>query len=263
MPEVSVVIPCYRCAATVGRAVRSALAQTLAPAEVILVDDASGDGTGGALAALRREHGAVRVVELPENRGPASARNAGWESARGELVAFLDADDAWHAGKLEIQSRVMRAHPEFALTGHRHTIGALPPQPAGSPRFTEIGLRALLFGRRFATTTVMLRRDLAHRFPDGERYAEDFLLWLQLAAAGHRMARIEAALATRFEPGFGGAGLSGRLWPMEKAELRVVRRMRREGAIGAAELGAATAWSLAKYARRLTLAGVRRALDSA
>jgi glycosyltransferase involved in cell wall biosynthesis len=262
MPAVSVVIPCYRCAATVGRAVRSALAQTLAPAEVILVDDASGDGTGGALAALRREHGALRVIELPENRGPASARNAGWESARGELVAFLDADDAWHARKLEIQSRFMREHPELALTGHRHTIGAPAPEPPEAPRFTEINLRSLLFGRRFATTTVMLRRELVQRFPTGSA-TEDFLLWLQLAAAGHQMARIEEPLATRFDPGFGGAGLSGRLWPMEKAELRMVRRMRREGAIGAAEFGAATAWSLAKYARRLALTGARRALGLA
>jgi glycosyltransferase involved in cell wall biosynthesis len=260
---VSVVIPCYRCAGTVGRAVRSAIDQSTPPGEIILVDDASGDGTREALATLQREHGAgrVRIIEQPENRGPASARNAGWHAARGTVVAFLDADDLWHARKLEVQLRFMREHPEFALTGHLHMLGAArqarAPEPPAEPRFAEVGMRSLLFGRRFATTTVLLRRDLAMRFADGERYAEDYLLWLQLASTGHRLARIEVPLATRLEPMFGGTGLSGHLWPMEKAELRVYRRLQRDGMIGPGTFGVMAAWSLAKYARRLVLVGMR------
>src|SRR5258706_14692588 len=98
LAPVSVVVPCYRCADTIERAVRSVAAQTLRPAEVILVDDGSPDGTGAALERLRERFGAdwIRIVRLPRNLGSASARNAGWELATQRYVAFLDSDDAWH-----------------------------------------------------------------------------------------------------------------------------------------------------------------------
>ncbi|QTN30415.1 glycosyltransferase family 2 protein [Rhodoferax sp. AJA081-3] len=116
---VSVVVPCYRCAATIARAVSSVAAQTLRPAEMILVDDASGDATLQQLHTLQAQHGPlIRVVALAANAGAASARNAGWNLATQPYIAFLDADDTWHPQKLEIQYRYMQQHPEVALSGH-------------------------------------------------------------------------------------------------------------------------------------------------
>ncbi len=260
---VSVVIPCYRCRDTLERAVASVIGQTRAPQETILVDDASPDGE-----ALRYVQGRfpdrVRIVSLPQNCGPASARNAGWEAARGELIAFLDADDAWHPRKLELQARLMEQHPEYSLSAHLHRVasdaGAATPDIAGSKaRSVEIGITALLFRNRFATSSVMLRRSLNERFADGQHYGEDYLLWLRLAARKHRIVRLEAILATRFEPGFGGAGLSGRLWPMERAELRNYGVLFGDGSIGLGMLALASGWSMVRYGRRLVWTSLRRA----
>ena len=76
---VSVVIPCFRCAATVGRAVESVASQTLRPAEVVLVDDCSTDDTGLELGRLQRHYGAawIKILKLARNVGPGGARNAG------------------------------------------------------------------------------------------------------------------------------------------------------------------------------------------
>jgi glycosyltransferase involved in cell wall biosynthesis len=188
MHDVSVVIPCFCCESTVGRAVDSALAQSMQPLEVILVDDASPQETRRALEALLREHGErLRIITLARNGGAAAARNAAWDAARGEFVALLDADDAWHPRKLEIQLGFMRAHPEFPMSAHQHAFDDRPPGSLGvgkDVRFSEISFRAMLYRNWFHTSSVMMRRDLPHRFAAGKRYGEDRQLWLDVAAGG-------------------------------------------------------------------------------
>jgi glycosyltransferase involved in cell wall biosynthesis len=92
---VTVVIPAYRCAGTIERAVRSALAQEPPPAEVVVVDDASGDATGSLAAAL-----GARVVVHDQNSGEGAARNTGMRTASHDWIAFLDGDDEWLPGHL-------------------------------------------------------------------------------------------------------------------------------------------------------------------
>ena len=115
---VSVVIPCYHSAGTIERALDSVAVQSWLPAEVIVVDDAGDDGTPELLGLLAGKHPWLRTVRLDSNQGSASARNAGWEAATQTLVAFLDADDAWHPRKLEVQTALMLGNPEVAITGH-------------------------------------------------------------------------------------------------------------------------------------------------
>ena len=259
MPEVSVqvsvLIPCYRCEATVGRAVQSALAQSMRALEVIAVDDASGDGTGRALEAMRGD-ARLKVITLARNGGAAAARNAAWEAARGEFVALLDADDAWHPRKLEIQLGFMRAHPEFPMTAHRHVFDDLPPV-ADQVQFREITFRAMLYRNWFHPSTVMMRRDLPQRFVPAKRYGEDRQLWLDVAA-GERIARIDVPLARIYKPPYSGTGLSADLWAMESSELATFRDLHKAGRIGAPLTGALLAWSLIRFARRLAVVGVRR-----
>jgi glycosyltransferase involved in cell wall biosynthesis len=97
--SVSVVIPNYNYARFVGQAIESALSQSVKPLEVIVVDNGS---TDHSLEVLRAFGDRIRLI-AQQNRGQSGARNAGIEAARGELVAFLDADDVWLPRKLERQ----------------------------------------------------------------------------------------------------------------------------------------------------------------
>lgn len=261
---VSVAIPCYRCAGTIGRAVGSIAAQTLLPAEVILVEDGSRDGTLDQLHKLAAAHapGWIRVVALPENRGAADARNAGWAAAGQPYLAFLDADDAWHPRKIELQYGYMASHPEVALCGHGYeTLGAagIPQGEHGNLVAHPLSRLSLLLSNRLITPSVMLKRDLPQRFLSGRRHVDDHLLWLQIQGAGHLLVLLSAPLAHVYKPMYGAGGLSSQLRAMEKAELENYWILRRDGGIGLFAALALSAWSLAKFARRLLLVGLRRA----
>ncbi len=107
-PIVSVVIPCRNCAAFLPQTLRSVLAQSRPPDEVIVVDDGSDDGSG----RIASEFGSpVRVVAQP-HLGVSAARNAGIRQAQGDVVALLDADDLWDREKLARQLAYLDAHPD-------------------------------------------------------------------------------------------------------------------------------------------------------
>jgi glycosyltransferase involved in cell wall biosynthesis len=107
IPTVSVIIPAHDRRSLIGRAVRSVLAQTFREFEVIVVDDASGDGTPEQVRATFGDQ--VRLLVQAENRGVSAARNRGISAARGEWLAFLDSDDEWLPEKLERQLDALRA----------------------------------------------------------------------------------------------------------------------------------------------------------
>lgn len=110
-PRVSVVMPTHNRAGFVGRAVASVLAQTESDFELIIVDDASTDGTGECLASLARQDQRIRVLTNLKSKGGGGGRNVGIEASRGEWVAFLDDDDEWVPSKLEIQLAKLAATP--------------------------------------------------------------------------------------------------------------------------------------------------------
>ncbi len=101
MEHISVIIPTFNRRVLLARCVESILAQTVAPFEVIVVDDGSDDGTGDALASRFGKD--VKYLRL-EHRGlPSVARNAGIDESRGTHIAFCDSDDCWLRHKLEWQ----------------------------------------------------------------------------------------------------------------------------------------------------------------
>ncbi len=106
-PLVSVVVPAHNAEATLDEAIASLVAQTHRPIELIVVDDGSTDDTAGV---ARRWRPQVKLIRQRQ-RGPSAARNTGIRAARGELVAFLDADDRCHPRRLETQVRALAAHP--------------------------------------------------------------------------------------------------------------------------------------------------------
>lgn len=251
---VSVIIPCYNCAATIERAVASVCSQTLRPAELILIDDASSDNTGVILSLQREVHGDwVRIINLPVNGGAAIARNTGWEAATQPYIAFLDADDSWHLRKLEIQYNWMSSNPDAALSSHISVWikpGRPLPEPPEELNVRRISKRELLLSNRFSTPSVMLKRDLPFRFDSEKRYAEDYLLWLRILLGGYSIYRLELPLAFIHKARFGEGGLSASLWKMEKEEMDNYNKLKAGGMITSFQCLGLKIYSILKYIRR-------------
>jgi glycosyltransferase involved in cell wall biosynthesis len=184
---VSVIIPYFNAQPTIGRAVRSALIQTVSPVEIIVVDDGSLDDVEGALMEFAA---AVTLIRKP-NAGAASARNVGIERAKGEWIAFLDADDYWEPQKLERQLAV----PETVGL----VAGKMYMENPGKPRSLAQSIEESLLNRIIQargpeaydiamllwTGVVLVRRSVLgdQRFVSGLEPAEDRDLWIRLVSS--------------------------------------------------------------------------------
>lgn len=184
-PRVSVVIPSYRRAGTICACVECALAQTLRDIEVIVVDDASGDGTDDVVRSIADDR--VRLVTHEANQGGNAARATGIASSTGTYVAFLDSDDVWLPTKLERQvERLAQAGPEYGLCytwyemrdQHGTVVGRREPRTEG------LAVPELLVHNVIGTySTVLIDREtlLAVGGPDVSMKAcQDWELYLRL-----------------------------------------------------------------------------------
>ncbi|WP_158558921.1 glycosyltransferase family 2 protein [Rhodoferax lacus] len=259
---VTAIIPCYRCTATLERAVASVAAQSLVPAELILVDDCSGDDTRLLMQAIAAKYtaGWIRTVLLDKNMGAGSARNAGWAIATQPYIAFLDSDDAWHPEKVRIQLNLMLNQPELALCGHTHQILLKDDLPdwklqtdGGKSIARPISKWQLLIANRFVTPSVMLRRDISCRFLEGQRFMEDRMLWLNIVCSNQRVARIPVALAATYKSGFGHSGLSAQWLNMARGDFGNYRRLLNSKYISHIEFAALNLFSAIKFLRRLVI----------
>ncbi|WP_425074103.1 glycosyltransferase family 2 protein [Sagittula sp. S175] len=261
-PRISVIVPCYDCAATLRRAVASVLAQSHPVHEILLVDDCSRDDTRAVMTALAAEEARILPLMLDRNGGPSRARNHGWARATGDLIAFLDADDAWHPEKVALQVRLFAADPELVIAGHLCDVADTEDTPHAPIDTSDAALKAacrpvtaawVKRSNPWSTPTVMLRRSATQRFAEDQRTAEDSLLWAQILLSGGKGVRIDWPLARLFKARYGAGGLSGNLWRMEKGELTTLSKLRRAGLMGGGEWLVLSGWSLAKHLRRLVL----------
>ena len=102
--DVSVIIPAYRSAATIGRALDSVIAQTVKPIEVIVVVDGLADETYQLALNYEKKMGGISFIVLSQQRkGAGAARNKAISEARGKFVAFLDADDEWLIAEIRLR----------------------------------------------------------------------------------------------------------------------------------------------------------------
>jgi glycosyltransferase involved in cell wall biosynthesis len=244
--RVSVIIPTFNCARLVVEAVHSALVQTHAPAEVIVVDDGSTDETRERLAALPPPVHYIRQ----SNQGVAAARNRGIREATGELIAFLDADDVWHERKLELQVRWMRDEPGLALldTG---TVDwpheTFPPvSAAAAERPVPIRFDDLVVRNTITTSSVMVRRNVLDRVGDFDTSLhgpEDFDLWLRVALIA-AVANLPLPL-TGYRDGAGTLGKQAA--SMEAGVRRILTKLESAGALSGRPLLRRKAWSYLYY----------------
>jgi len=185
--KLSVVIPLYDKRHCVERAVHSVLAQTFEDFEVLVVDDGSTDGGGEVV----RNIADPRVILIRQkNRGVSVARNRGIERARGELVAFLDADDEWRPGFLETVTALRKRFPEAGMYACayecRRKNRVRLPKVRGVPLPPWEGLMpgyfrsAALGDPPVHTSSVAIPREILREvggFPVGRRMGEDLDLW--------------------------------------------------------------------------------------
>ena len=180
-PAATVVIPTYQRRESVRRAVRSALAQSVADVEVIVVDDGSTDGTHEALAGLDERVTCVRQ----DNRGAAAARNAGIGRAAAPVVAFLDSDNRWGPTHLEALLGMLERHPGAVLAST--CPGFMEEPSSGGERLVDPLPDVLLgVGVGYLSCVAARTADLlaVGGFHEEMVVGEDTDLWCQLALRG-------------------------------------------------------------------------------
>ena len=222
MPRVSVIIPAYNAEAFLARALRSVVEQTFDDYEIVLVDDGSTDGT----AEIAQSFKEIRYFHQPNRRLPAT-RNRGMREAKGELIAFLDADDEWLPEKLEHQ---------LAFMGERGSQISFTDTWVSSKgkrvgRYSELVspcdgdiLLPLLRQSFITVNTVMARKELLERVGGFDESApfrshEDYDLWLRLALEGTRFDYLDEPLAV-YHRGF--SSMSSDRISMHKRYLEVL-----------------------------------------
>ena len=184
-PTISVVIPLYNKQLEIGAAVRSALAQTRPPQEIIVVDDGSTDGGAEIVRAIGSP--LVRLVRQ-SNAGVCAARNRGIAESTGEYIALLDADDAWEPGFLAEIAAMIREFPgcglyctAFSIISHDGTYPAPTPSERGvvANFFRESAHRYIAI----PSASCIPRRvfDTVGLFPEGMKIAEDLYMWIRIA----------------------------------------------------------------------------------
>ena len=221
-PLVSVVMPAYRCADTIGAAIESALNQQV-PLEVIVVDDCSGENLEEILKDYLPDS-RVRLLKNPHNLGAARSRNRGVEAARGAYVAFLDADDIWAPEKLPKQLELLEQTGLVLCATGRELM-----TPEGKLTGRIIGVkerltyRELLKHNSINCSSVVMKTEVAREFPMGhEDSHEDYILWLQiLRKYGSACAINEPLLKYRLSK----TGKSGSKLQSAKMTFRVYRYM--------------------------------------
>ncbi len=187
-PLASVVIPTFRRPWATVRAIRSALNQTVRDLEVIVVDDASGDGTAEAAEGV----GDLRVIVLrqPARHGAAAARNQGIGAARASVVALLDSDDELLPPSIERRLAALEARSEspcvYSRIRYRLSERVEIVAPREPPRPGEEFVQSLIVGQGLATSALMARAEALRQCPFDERLAgvDDWDVALRLARLG-------------------------------------------------------------------------------
>lgn len=184
--EFSVVIPLYNKEREIAAALDSALSQRLRPLEVIVIDDGSTDK--GPDIVRGYDSPLVRLITQP-NGGVAAARNRGAEEAKGDYLAFLDADDIWRPGYLEKIEELMTRYPGCGAYSAAFDIASgdkiFPNRHPGREGIVEDFFLEAMSSYICQPSATVIPRSIfltCGGFPDGMKIGEDLYLWIKLAS---------------------------------------------------------------------------------
>jgi len=177
---VSVIIPVYNGAATVGTALESALTQSVEK-EIIVINDCSTDSLDEVMTGYI-DNPVIHYIKNEKNIGVAETRNRGVMMAKGEYVAFLDADDWWEEGKIRKQLLYLKkTNTVLCATGRELLTPAGMPTGRVIPVSEKITYQMLLGGNVINCSSVLLKTEVAKQFPmEHPDSHEDYLTWLKI-----------------------------------------------------------------------------------
>lgn len=212
---VSIVMPTYNAERFLKETIETVRSQSLQNWELIIVDDMSNDSTLQIIMEYARADERITAHQLERNSGgPARPRNKGVLLAKGQWIAFLDADDLWHPYKLEHQLNALaEVGCSFSCTGLRNFehSGEVDFFDFSASSATKISYRRQRVRTAIANSSVLLRRDIAASFPFEEspefRAVEDYHCWVRVLKAGHHCLKLDRPyLAYRISDGQISAG---------------------------------------------------------
>jgi teichuronic acid biosynthesis glycosyltransferase TuaG len=222
----SVVIPAYNAETTLEACLASVAAQSLAPLEVLVIDDCSSDGTEAVARSCGNSFAAAGIgfkcFRLARNAGPSAARNKGIREATGTLIAFLDADDTWAKDKLAVVDRFARGSGA-GLVCHDYSEELRPfANTSGvSYQARSLTLRGMLLRNPAQTSCAVVRKTANAAFDEAMRHCEDYDLWLRIGEDFPVLQIVGEPLARLGRPQLSAGGLSGNTLRMRAGEVRV------------------------------------------
>lgn len=200
-PRISVIMPCYNAAAFVAESVTCVMGQTLVDVELIVVDDGSTDASVEILQRLAAKHSPRMSLLFQGRMGPYPARNLALQHARGERIAFLDADDYWSADCLQKLSDAMdTSGADLAYCGWQNVGTATPGTiPFIPPDYSAIDTAAeFLRSCPWPIHAALVKRtviEAVNGFSERCFSAMDYDLWLRIYAHTQRLVRVPEVLA--------------------------------------------------------------------
>ena len=213
---ISVIMPCYNAASYVEEAISSVLQQTHPYTEIIVVDDGSSDGSPDIVKQFVESHPDRINLEHQNHQGPYPARNLGLRHARGNFIAFLDADDWWRKDCLEkLLVALKEAEADLAYCGWQN-VGerAHNREPYVPPAYEEQDLvAAFLKGCPWPIHAALVRRsvlDVVQGFSERCFSSMDYDIWLRILAYTQNIVRVPEVLA--FYRWHGSGQISATKW---------------------------------------------------
>ncbi len=187
-PKISIIMPCYNEAERISNSVQSVYEQSFTDFELIIVDDGSSDNSLEVLSTLSKEFPSLHFFSQ-KNKGAGPARNRGLKEAKGEFIAFLDADDSWHKGCLFNLHSKLQATPDAAIAyGGWQNIGLEEKKckPFIPPNYeTKDKIETLLRGCRWPIHAALTRTaaiKAINGFDEQWTSCMDYNLWLRIAS---------------------------------------------------------------------------------
>ncbi len=219
----SVIIPTYNAESTISRAILSVLDQSYPAYEIIVVDDASSDGTVKLLET--KFPGDIQLVQKIKNSGSSVSRNTGMNSATGDYIAFIDADDVWHKDKLMLMNTILQSQPNITLFYHPYTQEEITNKKLPENIVVyKLPFIKLLPSNPIATSCVVVRNDPSFRFEPTMRYTEDYDFCLRIGYK-YKLYFINIPLTRIFRTFTSKGGISENRWKMRTGEMRAYARL--------------------------------------